>query len=71
MIRLAQPGRITRVGLINGYAKVDRDAAGRPVRWYPRNRRILTVEWRFDDGTSLTQRLEQRPGLQTIDVAAT
>lgn len=68
VIRLAQPGRITEVGLINGYAKVDRDAAGSPVRWYPRNRRILSVEWRFDDGTSLTQRLDQRPGLQTIEV---
>jgi hypothetical protein len=68
VIRLARPGTITRVGLINGYAKVDRDANGDAVRWYPRNRRILTVEWRFDDGTTLTQKLGQRPGLQTIDV---
>lgn len=68
VIRLAAPGTITEVGLINGYAKVDRDANGASVRWYPRNRRILAVEWRFDDGTTLTQRLQQRPGLQTLDV---
>jgi len=68
VIRLDRPATITRVGLINGYAKVDRDAQGDDVRWYPRNRRILTVEWRFDDGTTLTQKLQQRPGLQTIDV---
>lgn len=68
VIRLGRPGIVTEVGLINGYAKVDRDSAGTPVTWYPRNRRILRVEWRFDDGTTITQRLAERPGLQTVEV---
>jgi hypothetical protein len=55
---------VTAVGLINGYAKVDGG-----TDWYPRNRRILTVEWRFDDGTVVTQKLVDTPDLQTIQVA--
>ncbi|WP_182920239.1 zinc ribbon domain-containing protein [Nocardioides cavernaquae] len=54
---------VTAVGLINGYAKVDG-----ATDWYPRNRRILSVEWRFDDGTVVTQRLVDTPDLQTIQV---
>lgn len=54
---------VTAVGLINGYAKVDGG-----TDWYPRNRRILSVEWRFDDGTVVTQRLVDTPDLQTIQV---
>jgi hypothetical protein len=54
---------VTAVGLINGYAKVDGG-----TDWYPRNRRIITVEWRFDDGTVVTQKLVDTPDLQTIQV---
>jgi hypothetical protein len=54
---------VTAVGLINGYAKVDG-----ATDWYPRNRRILQVEWRFDDGTVVTQELVDTPDLQTIQV---
>jgi hypothetical protein len=54
---------MTAVGLINGYAKVDGG-----TDWYPRNRRILKVEWRFDDGTVVTQKLVDTPDLQTIQI---
>ena len=46
-----------------------RTAAGAAtVDWYPRNRRILEVEWVFDDGTTVPQDLRAEPVLQTIAV---
>lgn len=65
--RLPQAATISEVGLINGYAKVD-TVGGRTVDWYTRNRRVLRVEWRFDDGTTVVQDLRQVPQLQSIDI---
>ncbi len=62
-ITLAEPGVVQRVGLINGYAK---KVAG--VDWYPNNRRILTVTWGFDDGTTVGQTFAERPGMQKLKV---
>jgi hypothetical protein len=67
-IRLDEPVAVSRVGLINGYAKEDVDRQGRTVRWYPRNRRITTVTWSFDDGSILEQDLRQRPEMQMTKV---
>ncbi len=67
-IDLGGPTTVTEVGLVNGYAKIDRDTAGREVRWYPRNRRILEVSWTFDDGTTVMQSLEETARLQSIEV---
>ncbi len=53
---LAQPTTLTRVGLINGYAKIA-FSHGHPVDWYTGNRRVLSVDWVFDDGTTDSQRL--------------
>ncbi|MFZ2013811.1 MAG: hypothetical protein WAV00_08325 [Nocardioides sp.] len=53
---LAQPTTLTRVGLINGYAKIA-FSHGHPVDWYTGNRRVLSVDWVFDDGTTVSQRL--------------
>lgn len=64
---LPQETTIDRVGLVNGYAKMDTDN-GRTVDWYAKNRRILRVEWVFDDGTTVSQDLREDPGLQTVDV---
>ncbi|WP_426244170.1 NADase-type glycan-binding domain-containing protein [Nocardioides sp. LHG3406-4] len=58
---LPGPTRIASVGLVNGYAKVDG-----PVDWYPRNRRITSVTWGFDDGSTLDQELIDSPAMQTI-----
>lgn len=65
VVTLPQETRLTEVGIVNGYAKVD-DGAG--VDWYHGNRRVLTVEWEFDDGTTLTQDLGDTTQLQTVDV---
>jgi hypothetical protein len=54
--RLDRPTRLTRVGLINGYAKIAYDQ-GRRFDWYLGNRRVLGVDWIFDDGSRVTQDL--------------
>ena len=64
-ITLRRPTVVSRVGLINGYAK---QVSG--VDWYPSNRRILAVEWGFDDGSTLEQSLDERPILQRMEVPA-
>ncbi len=56
-LTLEKPTRLTTVGLINGYAKIARDGRGKALDWYHGNRRVLTVEWTFDDGTTVTQDL--------------
>ena len=69
---LPRPSAIRRVGLLNGYAKqVPSDAS--LVDWYPHNRRILAVEWVFDDGTTVRQDLREKAKLQrlTIDPVTT
>lgn len=63
VITLAEPGVVNRVGLVNGYAK---KVSG--VDWYPNNRRILAVTWRFDDGSEVEQTFAERPGMQRLKV---
>ncbi|MDO7869318.1 zinc ribbon domain-containing protein [Nocardioides jiangxiensis] len=55
---------VTAVGLVNGYAKTDGG-----VDWYPLNRRIEQVQWRFADGTTIQQDLVDTDDLQTMQVA--
>jgi hypothetical protein len=62
-LTLRQPAEITRVGLINGYAK---QVEG--VDWYPNNRRILSVRWTFEDGSSVDQELVETPQVQRIPI---
>jgi hypothetical protein len=62
-VQLPSPSLVTKVGLINGYAKVDDH-----VDWYPRNRRVLEAEWIFDDGTTVVQHLDESSDLQTMEV---
>ena len=62
-ITLRRPTVVSRVGLINGYAK---EVSG--VNWYPNNRRILTAQWGFDDGTTVGQTFAERPDLQQMKV---
>ena len=62
-ITLAEPGVVDRVGLVNGYSK---QVAG--VDWYPNNRRILSVTWGFDDGTTVEQTFAERPVMQRLKV---
>lgn len=62
-VTLPEPGVVTRVGLVNGYAK---QVAG--VDWYPNNRRTIAVTWGFDDGTTVEQTFAERPGMQRLKV---
>ncbi|HET7430696.1 MAG TPA: zinc ribbon domain-containing protein [Nocardioides sp.] len=64
---LDQPTRLTRVGLINGYAKIAYDG-GRRYDWYRGNRRVLAVDWLFDDGSSVSQRLQETRGMQQVAI---
>ena len=66
-ITLPGPSVVTRVGLINGYAKVDHDNRDRVTNWYDRNRRILEVEWSFDDGTTVVQHLDETRRMQSLE----
>jgi hypothetical protein len=67
---LAKSTHLTEVGLINGYAKTG-EQAGKKVDWYAGNRRILQVEWSFDDGTTVKQDLSDTTHLQRTDVDVT
>jgi hypothetical protein len=69
-ITITLPGEtvVSSVGLVDGYAKTARDAQGRELDWYHGNRRVLSVEWVFDDGTTLSQDLEDSTAVQSIDV---
>ncbi|MBD3927029.1 hypothetical protein IEZ26_20580 [Nocardioides cavernae] len=62
-VTLTEPGVVTRVGLVNGYAK---QVAG--VDWYPNNRRIVAVSWGFDDGSSIEQTFAEQPAMQRLKV---
>lgn len=66
-ITVTLPGetRLRSVGIINGYAKTE------DVDWYHGNRRVLQVEWVFDDGSSVVQNLDDTTELQSVDVDAT
>ncbi len=64
---LPEPATITEVGLINGYAKTSNEG-GRQLDWYTGNRRVLAVEWLFDDGSSVSQDLDSTRNLQSIEV---
>lgn len=69
VFRLPEKTEITEVGLVNGYAK--RDTAGnRTVDWYAKNRKVMRVEWVFDDGTTVTQELRRTTDLQVVSVDA-
>jgi hypothetical protein len=70
VFRLEKPTALSEVGLINGYAKTAQDG-GRTFDWYAGNRRVLAVEWTFDDGTTVTQELTETRDLQTVEVDTT
>lgn len=62
-IRFAEPVVVSRVGLINGYTK---RVSG--VDWYPNNRRIMSAQWGFDDGSTLDQIFTEGKRLQRAKV---
>lgn len=60
--------RLTEVGLVGGYVKVDPTSG---VDRFVQNRRVRTVEWVFADGTVITQELADSRELQTVPVDVT
>lgn len=68
-IDLGGERRVTEVGLLPGYAKTDpTDGTNR----YFQNRRVSSVQWTFDDGTSVEQTFDTDDAqVQGIDVDAT
>lgn len=64
---LDRPTTLSSVGLVNGYAKTAREG-GTTLDWYAGNRRVLAVEWLFDDGTMVRQDLSETRALQSIDI---
>ena len=70
-VTLPRETHLRRVGLINGYAKTARDAQGNELDWYHGNRRVLGVEWVFDDGTTVQQDLADTEAVQWVDVDVT
>jgi hypothetical protein len=66
---LPAPTTLTRVGMINGYAKTAVEG-GRKLNWYVGNRRVLSATWVFDDGTEVAQPLGATKQMQTIDISA-
>jgi len=66
--RFPETVTLTEVGLVNGYAKTGQEG-DRELDWYRGNRRILAVDWTFDDGTTIHQDLRETRDLQTVPVA--
>jgi hypothetical protein len=66
VFRLDEAVRLSEVGLVNGYAKTAQDGAS-TFDWYTGNRRVLAVEWTFDDGSTVTQELEESRELQKVE----
>jgi hypothetical protein len=62
------PVVLSEVGLVNGYAKTSGD-----LDWYRGNRRVLDVEWVFDDGTVVEQALDEtrEPQVRPIEPVTT
>ena len=70
-VTLARETHLTGVGIVNGYAKTAQDAQGRELDWYHGNRRVLAVEWVFDDGTTVQQELADTVETQSVEVDVT
>ncbi len=66
--RLDRATTLSQVGLINGYAKTA-VSNGRTYDWYQGDRRVLSVDWTFDDGTTVSQTLSETRDMQTKTIS--
>ena len=66
----AGPVKLATVGLTPGYTRFAprRSADCQAVEAFPYNRFVQSVRWTFDDGSSVDQRFDQRPEMQTMPV---
>ena len=68
VFKLREPTELTRLGLINGYAKTSTDGKGREFDWYLGNRRITAVLWILGDGHKQRQELTDTRKMQSVDI---
>lgn len=61
-----EPVQVSEVGMVNGYAKSYPGYDG-----YALNRRVLEVNWVFDDGTGVGQELGEDRAMQSMSVTPT
>jgi hypothetical protein len=52
---------------VNCYSKIAY-SQGKPFDWYKGNRRVLSAEWLFDDGSSVTQSFGDDRAMQQIPI---
>jgi len=62
----SEPVQVSRLGMVNGYAKSYPGYDG-----YQLNRRVLAVDWVFDDGTRVSQQLADDRAMQSTEVPPT
>jgi|GEM_PF-3492445 hypothetical protein len=67
-LTLAGPTRLTSVGLLPGFAKVD-PCSG--TDRFPQLRRVTSVRWVFDGGVAVDQTFADEPQIQSIPVDVT
>lgn len=65
---LAEPTRLTEVGILNGYAKKSTDDTGKVFDWYRGNRRVEVVVWQLGKGTKVRQELVTDRSIQTLPI---
>ena len=65
---LAEPAKLTEVGILNGYAKRSTDGSGTVFDWYRGNRRVEAVVWQFGRGRSVRQQLGTDREVQTMPI---
>jgi hypothetical protein len=64
-ITLTKPTRVTQVGLLPGYARVD---GCTKVNRFPQMRRVARVRWTFDKGAPVEQKFQDDPAIQFVSV---
>jgi hypothetical protein len=65
---LAEPTKLTEVGILNGYAKRSTDGSGKVFDWYRGNRRVEAVVWQFGRGRSVRQQLGTDREVQSLTI---
>lgn len=69
LVRFDGPVLLTRMGVTAGYTKVGprKDRGCADVSAFGFNRHVTSVEYAFDDGSTIVQYLDEVPGLQFIE----
>ena len=66
LITFDEPVKLTQVGLIPGYAKIDPSSG---TDRFTQNHRLAWATWTFSDGSTWEQEFVSKPTMQTVPVA--